>query len=693
MSDEGSSSNRLVHERSTYLRSAAHQKIDWYPWSSEAFRRASDEKKPVLLDIGASWCHWCHVMDEGTYDREEIASFINSKYIAVKVDRDERPDIDARYQRAVNAMTGQGGWPLTVFLDGDGRPFYGGTYFPPEQVGEMPGFLDLLGRIYHYFTERTAEREEVARSVFEAVAAKERFDEEDVGAADIRAAMQKILEEADMINGGFGHSPKFPHTSAVELLMVLFSRGRKESGEPAKLTLDRMLAGGIHDQLGGGFHRYSTDEKWIVPHFEKMAYDNAGILRNYVHAFQLFGDVEYLKTARGIVRFVDENLSGEEGFYASQDADAVPGDDGDYWTWNQSELAEVLDGNEKKVATLYYHLHGMAEMRHSDRHVLFRAMDLQEVARTVGISHSEAVSLLDIAEKKMLERRRRRPTPGVDESVFAAWNGMMASSFFEYARCTGDMHAFSSAENAVRRYFKNSFDAQKGFRHTASEGGLWGFLEDQVHMMHAMLDLFEMSSDPAIGEVVKKAAGLLDGYFSPSGGLNDVDLSVYSGERVGLATATSVQTHDSPTQSPNAAAAHLLLRISSVFEDIDSQKAAARIVRAVAPSCVSSGAYAASIFSALDMIVNPVPLVVIAGSADNEMFGKLAEAAGRIYMPGKETVLINTETADADSYSGTMQSIMQKTREAGRPLAFTCTGRRCSLPVEKQEELARLLQT
>ena len=692
MSAKGGNSNRLVHERSTYLRSAAHQIIDWYPWSSEAFRRAGEQKKPVLLDIGASWCHWCHVMDEGTYEKEEIAAFINSNYIAVKVDRDERPDIDVRYQKAVNAITGQGGWPLTVFLDSEGRPFYGGTYFPPEQVGEMPGFLDLLRRIYHYYTERTTEREEVARSVFEAVAAKQRFDEENVGAAEIRAVLQKIIEETDTSNGGFGHSPKFPHTSAVELLMALFRRGRKEARDPVKLTLDSMLAGGIHDQLGGGFHRYSTDEKWIVPHFEKMAYDNAGILRNYVHAFQLFGDAEYLKTAGGIVRFVNENLSGAEGFYASQDADAAPGDDGNYWTWSQSELAEVLDGKERKVATLYFHLHGMAEMKHSDRHVLFRAMNLQDAARSVGISDPEAMSVLDSACKKMLERRGHRPMPGVDRSVFAAWNGMMASSFFEYARCTGDMKAFSLAENAVRHYLKNSFDSEKGFRHTVSDGGLCGLLEDQVHMMHAALDLFEMTSDPAIGDVVRKAAGLLEGYCSPTGGLNDIDPVVYSGESVGLANAVSVPIYDSPVQSPNAAAAQLLLRISSVFEDADSQKAAEKIVRAVAPSCISSGAYAASIFLALDMIVNQVPLVVIAGSAEDERLGKLARTAGGIYMPGKETVLINTDIADDGSYSRTMQSIIQRTREAGRPLAFSCMGTSCSLPVEKPEELIQLLQ-
>lgn len=679
--------NRLASERSTYLRSAAQQTVDWYPWTSEAFNRAREEKKPVLLDIGASWCHWCHVMDEGTYENEEISSYINGHFIAVKVDRDERPDVDARYQRAVNAMTGQGGWPLTVFLDDAGRPFYGGTYFPPTASGEMPGFLELLGRIHSYYTERTVEREEVARSIVEASTARERYEEEDVGGAEVRAAALKILEEADLRNGGFGYAPKFPHTPAIELLLQLYSRGRKEARDPICLTLDGMLAGGIHDQVGGGFHRYSTDEKWIVPHFEKMAYDNAGLLRNYVHAWQLFGNTEYGATARDIAGFIGSTLSGPEGFYASQDADALPGDDGDYWTWSPSELAEVLEGDERKAATLRYHIHGMAEMHRSDRHVLFRAMNLDEIAGSLGMEQMQVADLIESARSKMLERRSKRQRPAVDSTVFGGWNGMLASSFFEYSRTFADDAASLRAKEAVDRYIRDAFSMEKGFRHTASDHGVWGLLEDQVHMLHAVIDLFETCSEPDAAKVIGRATHLLEGYKSPAGGLSDMDPSVYSGENIGLSNAATVPLYDSPSQSPVAAGAHLLLRVASLFEDESAAQSARSIVRAVAPACVASGAYAASIFAVLDLVVNSIPMIVVAGSRSNPAMEKLIGAAGGLYLPGKETVLIDTDVADAGTYSGTMQSIISKSREAGRPLAFSCVGRSCSLPVEKPEDL------
>ncbi len=691
MSNTAERTNRLAKERSTYLRSAAHQSIEWFPWSEEPFDLSREKRRPVLLDIGASWCHWCHVMDEGTYEDEEISSFINDHYIAVKVDRDERPDVDARYQKAVSSMTGQGGWPLTVFLDDQGRPFYGGTYFPPRPTGELPGFLELLRRIYSYYTTREVEREEVARSVTEAVSSQDRYNEEDVGSAEIRAALLKIVDECDIRNGGFGFSPKFPHTSAIELLLSLYHRGRKEGYEPLRLTLYGMLNGGIHDQLGGGFHRYSTDEKWIVPHFEKMSYDNAGLLRNYTHAYQLFGDEEYRRTAQGIVSFVSGTLSGEDGFFASQDADAKPGDDGDYWTWTPSELAEALEGKEREVAELHFHIRGMAEMHRKDRHVLYRAMNISEVAEKTAMTPGEASLLLDDARKKMLEFRLKRPSPAVDRSVFGNWNGMMASSFFEYSRCFNDENAFKLARRSVDNYIRNAYVDGQGFRHTLAGGGIEGMLDDQVHMLHAALDLFELSSDPAAGEIAAQSGNVIDGYRSPSGGLYDIDTSRYNGEKIGLSNTRNVHIHDSPAQSPVAGAAILLQRAGAIFEDERAAALARSIIREIVPSCISSGVFTASIFVALDQMINGVPLVVVAGSGKDTGFSELNRASASVYLPWKETVLIDTDTAETAPYSDTMQSIIGKTREEGKPLAFFCRGRSCSPPAETAAKLLSIL--
>lgn len=630
-------------------------------------------------------------MDEGTYADDRIASLISKHYIAVKVDRDERPDVDARYQKAVSAMTGQGGWPLTVFLDDRGRPFYGGTYFPPVSTGDMPGFADLIERIHNYYTTRKDEREEVARSVMGAVSAHDRFDEEDVGSAEIRACLMKIAEEADMRNGGFGYAPKFPHVSALEFLMALHARGNKEAQGRVRLTLDRMQAGGIHDQLGGGFHRYSTDEKWIVPHFEKMAYDNAGLLRNYVHAYQIFGDEEYARTARGIVHFVKDSLSCEEGFCSSQDADAAPGDDGDYWTWSPVELSSVLEGKELRVAESYYHVRGMAEMHRKDRHVLFRAMDFNSLSAEIGATQQETAALLESASRKMLDSRTGRQQPAVDRTVFGSWNGMMASAFFDYSRCFGDKIALDLSGRSVRRYLKSSFSAESGFGHTQRQDSIRGLLEDQVHMLHASLDLFEMESEQSARDVACMSADLLESYRSPAGGLYDAAPAIYNGEEIGLSSSRNTPIYDSPSQSPNAAAALLLQRVGAVLEDENAMKLAGSIIRSVAPQLVSSGAYGASIFIALDQMVNGVPVIVVVGSAADQSFSTLSEMAGRIYLPGKETVLIDTDAASADSYSSTMQSMIARSREAGRPLAFSCIGKSCSMPVDSPAALKRLV--
>lgn len=691
MSSTERRSNRLAGEKSTYLRSAAHQSVDWYPWSTEAFEKARTEGKPVLLDIGASWCHWCHVMDEGTYENEEISSYINGHFVAVKVDRDARPDVDARYQRAVNAMTGQGGWPLTVFLDDTGRPFYGGTYFPPVSTGDMPGFLDLMQKIHTYYTTRKEEREEVARSVAEAVTAQQRYEEEDIGGAEIRAALMKVVEESDGTNGGFGYAPKFPHTSAIEFLMSMYCRGRKETLGPVKLTLDSMLAGGIHDQLGGGFHRYSTDEKWIVPHFEKMAYDNAGILSNYIHGYQLTKEEEYRKTAYGIVKFIRDNLTGDDGFYASQDADAAPGDDGDYWTWSPHEIASTLDGDERKVAELHYHVHGMAEMHRKDRHVLYRAMSPPEISKNMGAPVVMVEGLLESAKSKMLESRKKRPAPTVDRTVFANWNGMIASSLFEFHRCFGEREAYETAERNVESYIRESYAEGKGFRHSLSDSSIYGLLEDQVYMLHATLDLFEVKGGNRLADVLKGTTTLLKGYETATGGLTDVDESIYSGEDIGLSKSRAVQIYDSPSMSSNSAAALLLQRVGAVFEDEAASKSAERIARALAPACVSSGAYAASIFLVVDRMLNGVPIVVVAGRNGDKGFDGLIRTAGSTYLPGKETLVIDIENVDAGLYSPTMQSIIQKTRDEGKALAFTCKGRSCSPPVEKPDALLKML--
>ena len=339
--------NRLKDSASPYLRSAAHQPVDWHEWGEEAFAKARAEGKPILLDIGAVWCHWCHVIDRESYENPQLAAIINEHYVPVKVDRDERPDVDSRYQAAVSAMTGQGGWPLTAFLTPDGKPFFGGTYFPPEDAMGRPGFRRILLSVAEAFRTRREEVDKTVKALEEAVSKAEAFQGAkanfDPAAAD--AMIGSIISMFDPRNGGFGQAPKFPHAAAVDLLLERYQTSR----EPmllavAEKTLVNMALGGVYDQLAGGFHRYSVDERWLVPHFEKMSYDNSELLKNYLHGFQVTGRPLFREIAEGIIDWVNEVLSDREsgGFYASQDADQTLDDDGDYFTWTLDEVREAL---------------------------------------------------------------------------------------------------------------------------------------------------------------------------------------------------------------------------------------------------------------------------------------------------------------------------------------------------------------
>ena len=339
--------NRLHGQPSAYLKSAAHQPVAWHPWGPEALERAQQEDKPILLDIGAVWCHWCHVMDRESYENQEVAQLINQNFVPIKVDRDERPDIDARYQAAVSAISGQGGWPLTAFLTPQGKPFFGGTYFPPDDLYGRPGFKRVLASIAANFHTRRQEIEENAQKLTDALSRAELFAgaRRDCTPTVVDAIVESASKLFDVRYGGFGSAPKFPHPTTLELLLEQYQASR----EPYLLTivsttLDRMAGGGVYDQLAGGFHRYSVDQRWHVPHFEKMAYDNSELLKSYLHGYQVTGNSFYREVAEGIIAWVDATLSDRErgGFYASQDADYSLEDDGDYFTWTLEEVRARL---------------------------------------------------------------------------------------------------------------------------------------------------------------------------------------------------------------------------------------------------------------------------------------------------------------------------------------------------------------
>src|SRR6202167_5268716 len=428
--------NSLARASSAYLRSAMHQPIQWHEWGEEAFALAQRDNKPMLLDIGAVWCHWCHVMDRESYDDAEVAAIVNEHFIAVKVDRDERPDIDSRSQAAVSAVSGQGGWPLTAFLTPDGKPCYGGTYFPPTDGYGRPSFKRVLTSIANTYKEKHGDVVEQAKMVESAIAQAESFaGRGGRGSAGIITGIEKsACGMFDAEHGGFGQAPKFPHPSVLDLLIERYARSgegdesksppsrkeREKDGAPSTehlrnvivTTLEHMARGGVYDQLAGGFHRYSVDEQWVVPHFEKMLYDNTELLRNYVHGFQSFVSEDFRQTALEIVAWLDGEMTDRErgGFYASQDADINLDDDGDYFTWTLDEAGAVLDPAELEFVSKYWDIGELGDMHHNPaKNVLHVKQALDEKA--AGNDLEATRSLRDSAKQKLLAARGRRPTP------------------------------------------------------------------------------------------------------------------------------------------------------------------------------------------------------------------------------------------------------------------------------------------
>ncbi|HEX2713440.1 MAG TPA: thioredoxin domain-containing protein, partial [Candidatus Acidoferrales bacterium] len=523
--------SRLKNCASPYLRSAAHQPVGWYEWSEEAFARARAEDKPILLDIGAVWCHWCHVIDRESYENPEIAEVINRLFVPVKVDRDERPDVDARYQAAVSAISGQGGWPLTGFLTPDGRPFFGGTYFPPEDAQGRPGLKRVLLSIADAYRNRRVEVDRAATALAEAVAQAERFTGARAG-FDARAAdglADSVVRMFDSRNGGFGQAPKFPHPSALDLLLERYqTTGAKHLLAAVETTLEKMGRGGVYDQLAGGFHRYSVDERWLVPHFEKMSYDNSELLKNYLHGFQVSGKAFLREVAEGIIGWVNQTLSdqsseGKGGFYASQDADYSLEDDGDYFTWTLDEVRAVLAPDEARVIELYYDVEARGEMRHNPaKNVLWIARDPKEVGASLGISEADARLLIARAEGKMLGARVKRPTPYVDTTLYVSWNAMFISAYLEAYRVLGRSDCRDFALKTLRRILVEGWEDNKGFAHRIGGAPLEGMLDDQVFTAAALLDAYEVTLDRGYFQAAERAMDrVIEKHGDPEGGFFD----------------------------------------------------------------------------------------------------------------------------------------------------------------------------
>ena len=665
--------NRLASAASAYLTSAAHQPVHWHPWGGEAFAAARAGGKPILLDIGAVWCHWCHVMDGESYEDPKLAEFLNANFVCVKVDRDERPDVDARYQRAVQALTGQGGWPLTAFLTEDGDAFYGGTYFPPDGKYGRPGFRAVLERVLEIFR---ADRPKI-----------------DATAAELRGHVETLLSEAkpgtldpamlssgaeqmarlfDWRYGGFGTAPKFPHAGAVEFLLGRWWDTRAPwLREIAEKTLTGMARGGMYDQVGGGFHRYSVDERWVVPHFEKMSYDNAELLRVYLHAYAAWGTPLYREIAEGIVAWNLEVMgdAARGGFAASQDADVGLHDDGDYFTWTPEEAEAALDPEEWNVAHQYWDIYPDGEMHHDPRkNVLWVARSLE----ALGTTHE----VIETARAKLKAARDTRRAPFVDRSVYASWNAMMAEAFLEAGAILDRKDCTDFAVKTLELLWNEGFVPGNGMTHrvpSAVSGqppaGPW-LLDDQVQAASAFLAAFEHTGNGAMLDRARELVDMTLSFYWDDAEGGFFDAREQSG---GFLSTRGKPIQDAPTSAPNSVAALVLLRLAVITEEEKYRERAEKLLSAFAGTGAELGLHGATYLRALDWLINGECKIVV---ADTTTSGLRTAGAG-FYRPRK-VIVPKTQSPIAHS---------------PLPIALVCAGTACAPPVSSIDALRATLES
>jgi len=684
--------NRLARETSAYLRGAAHQPVDWHPWSTEAFARAQAEDKPILLDIGAAWCHWCHVIDHESYEDPAVAQIINTRFIPIKVDRDERPDIDARYQQAVSAISGQGGWPLTGFLTPDGKVFFGGTYFPPRDLQGRPSFTRVLLSVAQYYHEHKADALKAAADLHQQLAATTSArGEAKLDPALLRRAVESLGQAFDMANGGFGTAPKFPHPSAIELLLRYYARTREDWVRTAVTrTLEKMARGGMHDQVGGGFHRYSTDARWIVPHFEKMLYDNAGLLTNYLHGLQATGNPLFRAVAESTVEFLATILTDPErgGFRSSQDADVGSEDDGSYFTWTPNEAQAVLAPAEFTVLAEHYHLHGPGEMHdETRRHVLFVDHDADVIAATSGQAIGEINALIAGGREKLAAARVQRPSPFIDSACYANWNGMAIAAFLDAYKVLGQERCRRLALAALDRFLAEAYTPERGFIHLlgANPSSAPRFLDDQVQMANALLAAYEVTASTGHALTARTVMDLVLRDWWDAGGFLDVPKGT-SGPGLGT---PHYPVQDAPTPSPNAVAALVLAQLARIFDISRYRDVAEQLVGGVALSYADHALYASTLFIAMDDLLHEPAHVTLVGRRDDPRMEALHHAALTTYRPDKLISLY----ADGDATIPLPPPVRAMLTAASEPRAYVCAGTACAPPTSDPQTLRQTLET
>jgi uncharacterized protein YyaL (SSP411 family) len=680
--------NRLIDETSPYLLQHAHNPVDWYPWGPEALERARSEDKPILLSIGYSACHWCHVMEHESFENEEIAQLMNKNFVCIKVDREERPDLDSIYMNAVQMMTGHGGWPMTMFLTPDLKPFYGGTYYPPADRQGMPGFPKVLLAIADSYVNRRQDIFSSADAITGELRKMNRFHAsgEMLTTEVLNQAFTALASNFDRVNGGFGHAPKFPPSMALMFFLRYYKRTNSQAAlEMAELTLEKMAEGGMYDHLGGGFARYSVDAHWLVPHFEKMLYDNALLARVYLYAYQATGKQFYRRVAEEILEYIIRDMTDRTGgFYSAEDADSE-GEEGKFYVWTRQEVIDTLGEEDGQLFCDYFDVTEHGNFEHG-KAILNTPVKLEEVAREKGISVDDFRRKMEAARRKLFYVREERVRPGRDEKILAAWNGMMVAAFAEAANILGrDDYRAVAVKNAD--FLLANLVRNNRMLRTYKDGTakLNGYLEDYSYLIEGLLAVYEATFDLTYYD---SARGLADTMIEHFWDEADGGFFFTSSDHEELITRTK-DYFDNATPSGNSVAAAALLKLGLLAEESKYQRCAATIFRTMRQVMAKYPSAFGYLLSALDFYLAEAKEIAILAEPDShEARTFIAEIYSR-YLPNKVVAL---RGPDDERAVNSIKLLADRSMIDGKPTVYVCRNYTCLAPATTREELAERLE-
>ncbi len=682
--------NRLINETSPYLLQHANNPVDWYPWGEEALERARSEDKPILLSIGYSACHWCHVMERESFENETIAGLMNDNFVSIKVDREERPDLDQVYMQAVQMLTGSGGWPMTVFLTPEGKPFYGGTYFPPEDRQGMPGFPRLLTSIAEAYSTNRGEIDRVTKQLTTQMSQSNQVSQgTSILTVDIlHKAYSSLATNFDYQNGGFGNAPKFPQPMTPEFLLRYYHHGYNPRAlELVELTLEKMAYGGIYDQIGGGFHRYSTDAYWLVPHFEKMLYDNALLARLYLHTYLITGRALYRRVVEETLDYVLREMTDSSGgFYSAQDADSE-GVEGKFFVWSPDEINSVMGDADGEVFAGYYGVTGAGNFE--GKNILNIRQDPEEFAETKGLTADQLGDIINRGSKALLEVREQRIHPMRDDKVLASWNGLMLRSFAEAAAALRRPDYLAVAiKNAefLARSMKSDGRLLRTYRD--GQAKLLGYLEDYSFVIDGLLALYEATFDLRwLDEAVTLADSMIELFWDEGiGGFYD------TGSDHETLVVRPRDVFDNAQPCGGSVASDVLLRLAVFTGNNDYSAKATVPLRSLHQAMSQSPGGTGHWLSALDFYVSPPKEIAVIGPRDDPTTQALLDTVFHRFLPNKVVMGVETPLIPADDNSeADIPLLAGRGMVGGLPTAYVCQNYACQLPVTDPAGLAEQL--